>query len=309
MSDAFLEALSAYLKPFEGRFHYNAILHEHLNTDRFAGFVEAVNRYHPVAGSTVLSSGCGAGGDLEAFALAGGAARVYGIEVDQPLAELARIRLAAKGLADRGQVDIYDGRFLPYPDELFDIVISLHVIEHTRNPGQYLAELVRVLRPGGVVFLDVPNRYYPIEQHTQLRYYHYLPVKARNCFIRRAMAQPVAAWLSADTQYKLRASVDFQFCSPDQLRGVVRRIQCDHPLAWEDAFFHSNDQQRVDYRPGVRNYLWGAARRQTTFRLVLRKLAAQQGPSTGGTLASPRARRGPIEAIRHLARMVQAALS
>ncbi|WP_309897319.1 class I SAM-dependent methyltransferase [Archangium sp.] len=46
---------------------------------------------------------------------------------------------------------------LPYADGRFDLVLSMDVIEHLPRPGPWLADLVRVLRPGGQLFLTTPN--------------------------------------------------------------------------------------------------------------------------------------------------------
>ncbi|WP_375767186.1 class I SAM-dependent methyltransferase [Archangium gephyra] len=46
---------------------------------------------------------------------------------------------------------------LPYADGRFDLVLSMDVIEHLSRPGPWLADLVRVLRPGGQLFLTTPN--------------------------------------------------------------------------------------------------------------------------------------------------------
>jgi SAM-dependent methyltransferase len=47
---------------------------------------------------------------------------------------------------------------LPYPDNSFDTVVSFQVIEHIQNDVQFLEEINRVLRPGGVALLTTPNR-------------------------------------------------------------------------------------------------------------------------------------------------------
>ncbi|WP_257450195.1 class I SAM-dependent methyltransferase [Archangium lipolyticum] len=46
---------------------------------------------------------------------------------------------------------------LPYPGGRFDLVLSMDVIEHLHRPGPWLADLMRVVRPGGQVFLTTPN--------------------------------------------------------------------------------------------------------------------------------------------------------
>jgi len=45
---------------------------------------------------------------------------------------------------------------LPFPDGAFDLVLSSHVLEHIRDDRQAMAELARVLRPGGEALLAVP---------------------------------------------------------------------------------------------------------------------------------------------------------
>lgn len=47
---------------------------------------------------------------------------------------------------------------LPFADNTFDLILSLGVIEHFSNPVQLLLEMRRVLKPEGILFLEVPNR-------------------------------------------------------------------------------------------------------------------------------------------------------
>lgn len=48
-------------------------------------------------------------------------------------------------------------RPLPYPDGAFDLVVSMDVVEHVVDPSPWLREALRVLRPGGTLFLTTPN--------------------------------------------------------------------------------------------------------------------------------------------------------
>lgn len=49
------------------------------------------------------------------------------------------------------------GSPLPYPDESFDLVTSMDVVEHIVDPVPWLKEALRVLRPNGQLFLTTPN--------------------------------------------------------------------------------------------------------------------------------------------------------
>ncbi|MGQ9663173.1 MAG: class I SAM-dependent methyltransferase, partial [Kiritimatiellia bacterium] len=51
----------------------------------------------------------------------------------------------------------YDGERIPYPDLSFDVVFSSNVLEHVANLPQFLAEVYRVLKPGGLAIHVVPS--------------------------------------------------------------------------------------------------------------------------------------------------------
>src|SRR3989475_9510734 len=51
-----------------------------------------------------------------------------------------------------------DARALPFPEASFDLVLSGGLLEHFREPGPILAQMARVLRPGGLFYADVVQR-------------------------------------------------------------------------------------------------------------------------------------------------------
>lgn len=98
------------------------------------------------AGARVLDAGCGSGRTLEELEDYG---EVYGIELEPGAAEVAR---------SRGHGEVREGRLeeLPWPDECFDLITCLDVVEHTPNDRAALAELRRVCKPGGWLLVTVP---------------------------------------------------------------------------------------------------------------------------------------------------------
>ena len=105
----------------------------------------------------VLENGCGLGVYVEKLRQFTPA--VFGLEYDFERAAEAGRRLAPP------LVVCAAGEHLPYPDNAFDVILSNEVIEHVQDDGAAAAEMVRVLRPGGRIFLFCPNRWYPVETH------------------------------------------------------------------------------------------------------------------------------------------------
>lgn len=68
---------------------------------------------------------------------------------------------------------IGDGQRLPLRDGALDIAYTSNVIEHVRDPWRMLTELVRVVRPGGIVFVSFTNWYSPWGGH-ETSPWHYI---------------------------------------------------------------------------------------------------------------------------------------
>jgi 2-polyprenyl-3-methyl-5-hydroxy-6-metoxy-1,4-benzoquinol methylase len=97
----------------------------------------------------LLDVGC-AGGELGALCAARGW-RVHGADAEPALVEAAR----ARGV-DARAVDL-ERAALPWPGGTFEAVVAAEVIEHVVDTDHVLAEIARVLRPGGALVITTPN--------------------------------------------------------------------------------------------------------------------------------------------------------
>lgn len=95
----------------------------------------------------LLDVGFGAGSLMEAAARAGW--KASGVEVSQTAAE----HVEGQGF------DVFCGELAEarYPDNHFDVVTASEVLEHVPEPSALLAEMVRVLRPGGLLWATTPH--------------------------------------------------------------------------------------------------------------------------------------------------------
>ncbi len=111
-------------------------------------------------GERLLDIGCGAGRhSLEAVRRGAGV-----VALDLSHDDLQR---AAQGVAEYGHVDVPapgdflavrgDARRIPFAGATFDRVIASEVLEHIPDDGAAIAELARVLKPGGVLAVTVPR--------------------------------------------------------------------------------------------------------------------------------------------------------
>jgi methionine biosynthesis protein MetW len=129
---------------------------EHNRNERGAGFVFAgpervalFKSYVGGPGRRVLDLGCRDGALTQAY-LDGN--EVIGVDADrEALAEAANLGIETHW-ADLDHP-------LDFADASFDVVVAGELLEHLRDPGRVVAEMRRVLRPGGTLLASVPNAY------------------------------------------------------------------------------------------------------------------------------------------------------
>ena len=102
------------------------------------------------SGSDVLEAGCGVGAQTVTLALGSPGARITSIDVSPRSLDTARARVQAASIENVTfrQADIHA---LPFPPGSFDHVFVCFVLEHLPRPGEALASLRSVLRPGGTL--------------------------------------------------------------------------------------------------------------------------------------------------------------
>jgi len=111
-------------------------------------------RFEQYESKRVLEVGCGVGIDLARFARAG--ADAVGIDLATAPIELAKANLRLKGLS--GTVRVMDAEDMSFEDGSFDVVYAHGVLPYTANQDRLVAEVHRVLRPGGEALLMTYNR-------------------------------------------------------------------------------------------------------------------------------------------------------
>ena len=109
----------------------------------------------PRPGSTVLDVACGSG--TAALVAARRYCEVHGIDYVPGLVKRARVRAQASGLD--ATFEVGDAQHLPFPDDHFDVVLSVFGVQFAPHQTQAARELLRVCRPGGIIGLASPIPY------------------------------------------------------------------------------------------------------------------------------------------------------
>lgn len=102
-----------------------------------------------LTGKRVLDIGCGSGAIACLLASAYGAAHVTGIDVEDPVCDAARARVAEAGLKDKVEIVKAVPGPMPFAEGSFDVVFSKDSILHIPDKAAMAAEVFRVLKPGG----------------------------------------------------------------------------------------------------------------------------------------------------------------
>lgn len=185
-----------------------------------------------LSGLTVADIGCSAGFIADEMAAAG-ADTTYGVDIDVPGLTSAQRRFGA-----RVRFVCAAGEALPFADASVDVAVLNHIYEHVVDPDAVIADLKRVLKPDGVLYLGLGNRLGVLEPHYRLPFLSYLPPAAADRYVRafgradsyyerfrtrRGLQRMLAGWSVVDYTLPVLAEPS-AFAGDDLVPGAVSRL-------------------------------------------------------------------------------------
>lgn len=203
---------------------------------RYLEFVSYHELLKPYRMDRVLEIGCGLGYGAALLSRVAGQVTATDLESESPgdhAIGLGRTRqfLSELGIGNVSVVGA-SAEKLPFPDGSFDLVFSSHVLEHVPDQPAALAEIHRVLAPGGVFFCVTPSR--SERAYYFLSHYLYLAkragVKLRERFRRAAAGAPDAPGAPALLRSAHSQLRHFPFPPPHGIRA-------HYLLEWKDWGF------------------------------------------------------------------------
>jgi ubiquinone/menaquinone biosynthesis C-methylase UbiE len=136
-------------RPEEAR-EYDAMDHSEVIARFVADFLAA---HGPGRGGELLDVGTGPARIPIALCRADRRFKILGVDLAGPMLDLARRNAAEAGLTDRIRFARGDAKNLPFPDGRFEAVVSNTIVHHIPLPEAALAEMVRLVAPGGTLMV------------------------------------------------------------------------------------------------------------------------------------------------------------
>jgi ubiquinone/menaquinone biosynthesis C-methylase UbiE len=127
---------------------YDAMDHREVNRAFVGDFLAVWDRAGPI-----LDVGTGTAQIPIELCRQDPAARVTGVDMAGHMLEVARDNVRRAGLTDQLLLEQADAKHLAFAAGTFAAVISNSIVHHIPAPGEVLAEMVRVTRPGGLLFV------------------------------------------------------------------------------------------------------------------------------------------------------------
>lgn len=197
---------------------------EQTDPERFYGAlardsVGQVAQYADLDGAVMLDVGGGPGYFRSAFSAAG--ATYFSLDADVG-------ELAGRGEIADGTV-VGSGMQLPFADDAFDLCYSSNVLEHVADPWRMADEMLRVTRPGGLVFLSYTVWFGPWGGHETSPWHYLGGHRARRRYQRRHGHQPKNVF--GESLFAVTVAQGLRWARTQQVADVVAAVPRYHP-AW-----------------------------------------------------------------------------
>lgn len=183
------------------RSNWEEIVESRINMERGAEMLERCGDAVSFAGKDVLDVGSGWGElQYELSKDTYNVNRVVGLEPHDQLLKLSKIILEGNEKTDVVQGVVEE---LPFDDNSFDIVFCYTVLEHVQDYKKAVDEMMRVLRPGGEVYIFMPNYLFPREGHYRITFpamlgktvgHWYLRLTGKNTEFYDKYVEPIYSW-------------------------------------------------------------------------------------------------------------------
>ena len=188
--------------------------------ERFRATAEMLLRVAAAGGKSgaldVLDVGCGAGAQAQIWLEQGH--RYRGLDINRPLVELASQRARQQQL--EAEFEVGSATELPYDDASVDICMLPFLLEHVAAWQTSVDEALRVLRPGGLVFISTTSKLCPVQDEFNLPGYGWYPPPLKRYFEHRAITD----WPAVVNHAKYPA---VHWFSVYQLGRYLRERGCD----------------------------------------------------------------------------------
>lgn len=157
---------------------YDALNHMlSLNVDKVwrRKTAKAVAKHHP---KTILDLATGTADLAISLAKYNPMAYIIGMDISEKMLEIGKEKVAQKGLADQIELRLGDAAALPFEDNTFNAVTVAFGVRNFEDLDKGLAEIFRVLKPGGqasILEFSMPEKF-PIKQLYRLYFKRFLPL-------------------------------------------------------------------------------------------------------------------------------------